>query len=290
MSDTATYLIFRYVADPFRGEQRNVGVAAFYDGRVATRFFGQFPDGSLDGRRIKSFGNPGAYRQWVEYWRATTRSADPIPALLGSSSANYQAAVGGEVSDVGGSAVEDVVGYLYNLLVAEKAFAAAIDPEEAASDAPARTAPLVAEVELAFAEANILEHADDALALVPHPIMRGGTVPGKSVAAHRPQFTQMNGLLYVIESCDFSSGERSKARAKDHAGCAAFMFEDIRRVAQKARAIGIYSGTPEDFEDSNAKYGLDMLKSAATDLVHWDDLVQRSAFLQERHKVAMAGG
>ena len=212
----AEYLIAQYMEDVFRREVRNVGVFVHKQGEFSARFFGEVEPGTIDGRKIKSMAAPDVYRQWVQYWRRTlTTTADPFQAIRLAPQANYLIADGGEVMDTGSDSVEEIAAFLYSALVAEGGFAEAFSPSDDESIGSAPSSPrLRREIENAFASLNILAVGGDQLALVRHPIIPKREVRGTTVEPHRPQFSQQNGRLYVMESVDFT--ERGKELSLIH--------------------------------------------------------------------------
>ena len=66
------YLLAKYIADLHRFEPRNIGVIVWSPAGVEARFLAEFPGrpGEVDGRSIPGFvTSPGAYKQWIGYWR-----------------------------------------------------------------------------------------------------------------------------------------------------------------------------------------------------------------------------
>ena len=234
----ARYLIAQYIPDLLRHEPRNVGVITTLGAQVAARFAGEVESGDIDGRKIKSFAYPDIYRQWVQYWRSVLQNnaADAIlPQLIASSTSHYCVVSGGEVSDIGRDSIEDVLNYLYALIVSEgRLLSAALGVREGVNVAASNLKALVGEE---FQGANILIENEQQLPLVPHPIIRNVPLPSSAAEPHMPSFVQHNGLLYVMEIVDFF---RDKERAKDRAGLASYMFEDLREpMEDQVRTISI---------------------------------------------------
>ena len=281
MSDGVKYLIAQHLADPLRKEPRNVGVLAQRGKHVASRFVGEDPDGSMDGRRLRRFPFPDVYRQWVEYWKAEATGLGQIELLVEDNNTHYQLVRGGEVLDVGADPLDVVVEYLFTRFVTDAGFAGAL--EQAAAVEPPQS--LSDELE-AVLNAKQLLSAEPSSLLVPHPVVRRRAWSGRSRAVHRPQFSQENGRLYLIETFDFA---RSQAlRLHDHAGFVAYMFGDIKGVRADVEAIAVVN-VPEQYRDQHQIVNaLWMLESEAR-MVDWTAPGDRDAFLAEREAAAGRG-
>lgn len=67
---TIRWLVAKYMPDQRRRETTNTGVILFDGDRaVAAKFWGERPDGTLDGRTIRWAREPAIYRGWIDYWR-----------------------------------------------------------------------------------------------------------------------------------------------------------------------------------------------------------------------------
>ena len=126
---SAKYWVFQYVADLFRNEPRNVGVLVQIGERKAARFLAENSAQQIDGRKISNWPHRDVYRQWVEYWRREL-DCEGMDALLKTSGVHYRVAEGGRVTDVDSDSAEDVIEYLYSLLISDGGFAEAIATEE----------------------------------------------------------------------------------------------------------------------------------------------------------------
>lgn len=115
------YWIAQYIHDVFRNEPKNIGVVVEYKGLIEGRFFGEV-DQQIDGRKLRGFPYPDAYRQWIDFWRKEIRNNVGPSRLVSSSTPNFQVKQGGFVSDVEGSTAEQVLDYLYALIVSEGGF------------------------------------------------------------------------------------------------------------------------------------------------------------------------
>ena len=97
----AEFLRVQYLPDLFRDEPLNVGVVVRKEGELAAKFVGEMEPGELDGRKLRSFGNPSVYSQWVRYWRKVlaTEGEDALQELVETSGAHFRVVPGGEVTD-----------------------------------------------------------------------------------------------------------------------------------------------------------------------------------------------
>lgn len=288
MNDNAKYLIAQYVEDVFRMEPKNVGVIVKRGDEVAARFLGESPGGMIDGRRLRGLQYPDVYRQWVSYWRK--QLADPqqgFDKLEVGDAGNYRLMQAGVVSDTKPDALPDVASYLYAVMVSEGGLAEALGNEVEAGEQP--DVALRRSISDELASINILARgSDDELPLVPHPVRMQQPVPGTLQGfPHVPSFVQQNGLLFVMETVDFSI--RDKERAKDHAGLASYMFEDLRVATKsKTQTIAVVRVREPDKEYESVRYGMAILQKEAQQVVNWYDDAQRKAFLQDRQRVAFA--
>lgn len=284
----AEYLIAQYMEDVFRREVRNLGVFVRKQGGFSAVFFGESSPGVIDGRRIKGLAAPDVYRQWIHYWRRILEtSADPFAELTRYPNANYPIAQGGEIWDTGDDSPAEIAHFLYSALVAEDGFASAFNGETDSSAASESSAPrLGKDVETSFRNLNILSVSDEQLPLVQHPIRPRVEVKGTTIEPHRPQFAQQNGKLFVIETVDFT--QRTKERARDHAGFTAFMFDDIVDAKKTdVLPIAVYQIEPGDESLPEVRYGLSMLQKSAAEIVNWGEAQQRAEFVEARRKVAL---
>jgi hypothetical protein len=279
------FYIAQYVSDPLRQEPRNVGVFAAHGSRITAKFYGEAASGAPDGRKLRGFPRPDVYRQWVEYWRSLTQRTleDFEKGLTEGLRANYRVIEGGEVSNTEEDSLPDVANYLYSMLVSDGGLSEAmgsLDVEDEATDGPLKS--ILAEE---FTAANIFARSNEENGLVPHPIRERVEVKSRFAEPHIPSFTQQNGLLYVMETIDFTSS--AKERAKQHAGLASFMFEDIDHVyGDASQSIAIVRARDEDKEFASVRYALSILESESKQMVNWLDLKQRSAFLADRQRIA----
>lgn len=291
MKTDATYYIAQVTPDLLRKEPANVGVFVVKGGRIAARFIGEKePGGAIDKRKIRKLHFQDVYLQWVDYWkRVLATSADPIPALRDANGDNYNVIPGGEVADTGTDTAEDVVAYLYPLLVSDGGLRESLGLEEVALPEVA-VQKLVKELDDAFDYEGILIKDRRKTLEIPNPIMKGEPIKGaKSRHLHKPSYTQKNGVMHVMEAVDFTA--TNKSAVKDAAGFAAFMFEDIVanfRDSMAVKTIAIVRSTDEDETSDDYKYGLDMLDGTATQMVMWNVATDRASFIRERLATAHA--
>jgi len=278
----AQYWVAQYIPDLFRNEPRNIGVIAQVGSEAVARFVGETPDLQVDGRKTRAFPYPDVYRQWVAYWRSRLSAGKP-DSLKEDSGHHYRIVEGGLATDIGYDSPEDVVAYLYALLVAEGGFREATQTEENTEDTIDRAA-LQTDIETAFQNAHIL--ADSGDLLVQHPIRRGVKLAGTGELAHAPAFVQRNGQLFVMESVDFRP--KQAQRSRDHAGWSAYMFKDLRSVQQDIETIAIVRMREEDLRNEIIENGYTLIKKEASSIVHWLDAEERRDFLEERTRVALA--
>lgn len=279
---TAKYWIAQYVQDLFRQEPRNIGVFVEMDGQKDVQFIGEGEDGQIDGRRLRLFQYPDAYREWVGYWRRRAAEAGTgIDELVAASGSHFRVIEGGELSDVGEDSLQDATGYLYSLLV-DGGFSGALSAEAEKSEEK-EFRRLEDDISQVFKEMQILGN-EGSMWGVKHPIRRGYRVPGKVAKLHKPAFSQQNGRLYIMESVDFTGTQ--KKRATEHASYSAYMFGDVRAEDHNAVPIAIVKATDEDKENEDVGNALDILRGEAIDVVDWLDEEQRDGFIRERKRIA----
>jgi hypothetical protein len=281
----AKYHIFQMTPDPFRREPRNVGVVVELHGRTAARFVAENEKGEIDGRKLRSIPHGNVYKQWVTHWRRQLR-AGGLDALLAPPKraiSQFQIVSGGEVDGTGKDSVSDVADYLYSMIVSEGGF------REAIGESPQQevNASLIQELERAFSTSQIMEGMHEQVsAFARHPVQRDVQVRGASRAPYRPPFYQKNGLTYVIETADLET--RFRARIREHAGHAAYMFADLRREYQDdLRPISVVHGSGDTLQDEAAEFTLTVLRNESQ-VVRWWVEDERERFLAERRAVALS--
>lgn len=276
---TARYWIAQYIGDVFRNEPKNVGVFVQYRGILEGRFFGEV-DQQIDGRKLKAFPYPDVYRQWIQYWRKQISSNSEPATLIDGSTPNFLVKYGGFVSDVEGSSIEDLLHYLYALLVSEGGFREAIGVGIAVDEE--LTVSLINEIVDVLSQERLLAIEDNLPA--PHPVRRSVPLRGSIVGVeHRPAFVQQNGRLYVMETVDFTIPQKKNAR--DHAGWSAYMFKDIHSTHPTSEQIALVRMTDDDAIHDEVQNGLALLRNEGQ-IVNWTLPAERDAFLDERKRLA----
>lgn len=83
------YWIAKFVADPFRGETKNVGIFVEHNGTLATKIIGIREDGIADNRKIRGiFPQPSVFNQWQNFWNRCVGKGD-LKAILNGNTANF---------------------------------------------------------------------------------------------------------------------------------------------------------------------------------------------------------
>lgn len=278
MGHPANYFIAQHIPDVFRREPRNVGVFVEFGGQWAARFFGESAPAVVDRRKIKGLQYPGVYAQWIKYWRRTLDRQRDIELIKRTANGNFRVLDGGAVDGVGHDSVDDVLNYVYAMIVSEGGLAEATGLQ---SD-PAQQLKLKESVGRTFRDAGIL--SDSALTDVPYPIRLGATVQGE-VTGYEPAFVQESDRLSIIETADFT--KEFKDRARDHAGYMAFMFSDTAKVNALVDPIAIVSYRREDAANRTVQQSLKLLDKTAR-VVNWLDDDVRGRFIDERIRIARA--
>lgn len=283
MTERVQYLIAQYQTDPFRKEPRNVGVVARMDGRTLTRFLGEDEAGLFDRRKLRSMQFPDVYLQWVDYWREVSKDVRSLEELLDSNQPNYSMVRGGKVHDTGTDSLEEVVDHLFTRFVG-RGFAEAMRKGD---QVVVTSRKLANAIEIELVSMDILVEDDLQKEGVLHPVRRKHAIMGGGSVVFRPEFSQENGALYLIETFDFT-GSQAK-RLHDHAGYTAYMYRDMRSVKGpgKLKAISVVKTDPEAEENEHIENSRKMLKRESEVVVDWNDEAQRKAFLEERRQVAV---
>lgn len=134
----AEYLIAKYVPDLFRNEPINIGVVAWLDGQVGSRFLGEKTTGAIDLRSVPSqITSRSNYRQWVSTWKkmldmdsvkviGTSQLIEKanrnfLTAIQSSGRGNYVLEPGGQImEEVIGSELPNIVDFLFERLVEDQ--------------------------------------------------------------------------------------------------------------------------------------------------------------------------
>src|SRR5665213_2401268 len=178
---SANYWIAQYAQDVFRNEPRNVGVFVAAGNDVAAKFFAENDDFAIDGRTLRKFPHPDAYRQWIRYWRGEL-TGGRIASLPQSSSANFRVVEAGTVVDIGADGARDVAAYLYSTLVSDGGISEAL---ATVGEEEEQRVQLDTEVEHVLAEAQLMEVAN----LAPNPIRKNALIAGQILAEYKPAFS-----------------------------------------------------------------------------------------------------
>src|SRR5438309_993878 len=121
MSNSARYLVAKYISDLQRMEPRNIGVIVWTGDATSARFVAEKSDrpGEIDGRSVPPFvTSMAAYKQWVDFWRDELK-AKPLrsgrtlekwsESLKQTSRGNFWLADGGIIlQDVRSADIHDV--------------------------------------------------------------------------------------------------------------------------------------------------------------------------------------
>lgn len=276
---SAKYWVVQHISDLMRAEPRNVGVIAQVGEELVARFLGESVPREIDGRKLRHMPHPDVYRQWVEYWRDCIDRGD-LAACVDESRGHYRVRERGTVSDIGRDSPQEVIGFLYALLVSEGGFEEAVASE--GGEQEAESVGLERAVCDAFEDRELFSEKP---LLIRHPVRRHFRVQGRSQNTYTPSFAQENGELCIMEPVDFTMARKRFAR--DHAGWSAYMFRDVRDARSSTQAIAIVRVTPQDLTDDDVENGLGMLRDAG-DVVNWLDTDERRAFIAERERMAEA--
>jgi len=281
MTERVQYLIAQYLADPLRKEPRNVGVVARLGDRTLSRFLGEDEAGSFDKRKLKPLNQPDVFLQWVKYWQEQGQGVAKLEDLIDPDRSNYALIKGGEVFDTGNDPLEQVVDYLFSRFVG-RGFAEAVregDPVLVTSRQLAHS------IAVEMLEMNILVSDHNTPEGILHPVRRRQPVVGGNSVVYRPEFSQENGALYLIETFDFTHGQGK--RLHDHAGLTAYMYKDLRiQKGAGMHAISIVKSDPAQEDNEHTTNSKRMLQNEG-DVIDWNDKVARAAFLEERRQVAV---
>ncbi|MCG2665874.1 hypothetical protein ACFPFP_02885 [Bradyrhizobium sp. GCM10023182] len=258
-----------------RNEPRNVGVFVEHGGRHVARFIGEREDGTLDARRLgNKFAFPNVYTQWRTYWRREMLSG--IESLAKAKTANYFVEHGGEIHETEGDSADEICTFIFNLVVG----GGVLEAYQWGSDEDGNVA-LASEITATLDQLQLL--ANDRELFTRHPIVKERPVSGQHVT-HTPAFSQRNGKLYVFDHIDLNGSRPTKI--KERAGLLGYMFSDIRAAEHDAVAYSLVRPPLENASDA-IDYAKKVLGSESS-VVNWTDERARSAFLEERRRVADA--
>ena len=190
------------------------------------------------------------YRKWVKYWREQLDKPgnDLLQRLGRTNGGNYDIIRGGLVTDHGEDSAQAICDNLFSFLVTPEEITPLIPSrEEAEWEISARE--LEGSVLGEFRNLHIMSGAH-ALPTVRHPIFHKMPVSGKRIS-HVPEFYQLNGRPYVMETINFSTPK--KGPAKHHAGYVAKMFDDIRAYNPETQGIAIVHASQLELDDQIVK-------------------------------------
>jgi hypothetical protein len=271
------FYLAQYLQDPIRREPKNVGVIVCRDGQWAGKFLGGVTtDGLVDMRTVTWTKDTKGYRQWVRYWndRIARGGEDLIDRLMKNNGGNYDVIRGGHLTDIADDTAVAIANRLFPALVEPVVLAPAV-AEEGDGEADVAVVEFKKAVSDSFRGLRIFGGSADPEAK--RRIYANEQVMGKR-AAHTPAYMQ-SGADCIMEVMNFTT--KRKASAKDHAGWAALMFEDIRAFNPKMKTIALVQATKEDLQDEKVDYSMKLLDSV-TDVVDWTDKDQRQEFLDAR--------
>ena len=279
MAESVQYFIAQYISNPLRQEPRNVGIVARCGAVRGCRFIGEGHGAKIDGRKLRSFRFPDVYKQWVAYWRESLDRETDIEALAEDNAPHYRLVRGGSVVDIGADPIEKVVAYLFRQLVKDEVVQPGSDQ---VSERVSTTHSFTKELTSAFEGRGLLYSPVLQRGLFgTHPIVRNRKLSGTSKAVYRPQFSQENGDLYLMESFDFRG---ASASLEGRAGLAAYMYRDIGKT-RNVVSISLIKGLRERNEKRDVMNSVWML-DAESRIVDWADPIDRDRFLVEREEIA----
>jgi hypothetical protein len=293
-----TYAVAKYIPDLFRQEPRNVGVFVVEGPRAAVRLLGaREEDGKLDLRLHRWLQEDGAaYAEWFAYWRRTAQQYNRTAPQTGGDEQRFVSEL---VEEGGGTFVvweggmyvpeadydscEDVADILFRQLVLTEDEQ---EGEESEDDKPGRGGSLYKEVRRIFAENRLLANRRQLEDPRNHLIRVEYPIKGTLDVAYRPQFSQQNGVLTVMENVDF--GAFGEERVLHHALATARMFDDIRAgnklVPLELVAIVHWSSDRNEYPQEMGKASLASVEGLR--LLNWDDAWERDRFVKERREAA----
>lgn len=280
MADSVQYLIAQHIADPLRQEPRNIGILARQGMLAGSRFIGEDQEGKMDGRKLRRFRFPDVYKQWVEHWKDAVVRVQDLDTLLDSAASHYRLVRGGAVVDVGADPVEEVIDYLFRMLVKDDGYAAAVQAAESVTATPS----FRNELTNTFVNRKLLHSTmENTNIFISHPIVQDLELRGTSRAVYHPQFAQENGRLYIMEAFDLS---RSRPKyLQSMAGLAAYMYRDINAQQKDIEAISLIKGMDRADDDGDVMNSLWMLE-AESEIVDWSNSAARAGFLADRERIA----
>lgn len=283
----ARFFVARYIPDLLKQEPRNIGVFLPWGDKIYSRFLGERESGNVDRRQVRGIVNDTeAYQEWVRFWKESpgkrglydpvlreTVAAEPMAEMAyfeHVSSGHYAVADAGEaLGESDRSNPEDVLQFIFTAMVEEMGIAAALERSIEETESP--SVALSKEVAAEFSERGLLGNVGD---VRPGMIIERMEVKGTLPVPHRPDFAQLNGALVLMATVDFTIPQR--VRAQEHAGTAAFIFDDVAKT-RPVNAVSIIKGL--GIEGEHVKWGESVL-GARSQIVDWEKADSKARFLQ----------
>lgn len=280
-SQGVRYFIAQHMPDMMRKEVRNIGVVVEKGDSRSSLFVGQRdPNSQIDGRALRTFDDPRVYKMWVRHWQSQLASDDWEDRLLHDSKVTYSIIPGGEVSDTGGDSADQICAYLYGLLVSDGGLTEALGAETTDDAAEIRS-----DLRSELRKLKIMKSI--APGWCKRPVYEHFQVRGLSEWQQVTFYQEMSGGAIVFEPMNLTT--RLKWHVRERAGYLAFLFDDLRRYAEKESSIvnttAVVRVNPEDRDDTDVKFALSVLENHSN-VVDWSDARQRKNFLREREEVA----
>lgn len=283
---SARYFIVQHIPDVMRKETLNVGVLVQKGETRTARFLGENTQcGHIDGRAIKSIRDAQVYRMWVRHWHKVLAQEGWRNRMLNDNFTTYQLIDGGEVTDTGADSAEDVCSYLFSMLVSHGGLAEAIDAPQEGAEIAGVTESLKNELR----KLKIMDSVADVS--VRHPVTETRSVRGATEWHHVSFFQEGQNEGFAIEPLNLAT--RKRKLAKERAGYLSFIFGDIRRGVEscnnnkRVNNIAVVSVNDEDRDDPSVSWCLKIVSDNAV-VVEWNNEQQRTEFLKDRERIALA--
>lgn len=285
------FYIAQHMPDLLRRETRNVGVIVQRGDEVAARFIGEsHPGAEIDGRSLKNFSDPKLYRLWVNHWKKAIRKQDWKSRLLEDDRKTYSFIAGGEVTDTGNDAIEEICNYLFYVLVSEGGLKKALEFAEDRQDfEDAEVHPIKREIKDELQALKIMK--SNAGNDVRHPVIENLAAIGASNIGHDLSFAQVaeGGAMWTFEPLNLGSPQ--KKLVKQRAGYIANVFGDLRNAAELKKqyfeTAVVVSFDAADEKQDVVQYALAVVKPHAS-IVNWNSQQERQDFLRRRIEIAYA--
>jgi hypothetical protein len=279
----ARYFIAQHIPDVMRRETRNVGVFVHKGDEVSCRFFGEDPaSGKIDGRQLKSFRSPKAYRQWVKHWRRTvTLGKDELEDRLTSRGGiNYLVIPGGEVTATGTDSAREICSYLYSLLVSEGGLREALGGVDEPEDS---TAGMKKEITSELRRRGLMSSSPGFG--IRNPVYTSYSLKGGNTWYEIAYFQETQHESWAIEPINFMLRGTHELW---HAHYAAVAFDDICANAKSrggnVHTVALIQARPLDLESDHVRGAYKKLLSTS-DVVDWTCEGERQKFYAERERI-----